>query len=85
VVSLIHQKIPKQDIAKAVHDAIARRIASVARIVGLEKDVVLIGGLARNFGFVNALKKEVNMDIIVPDDPDFVGALGAAETAVAGV
>jgi benzoyl-CoA reductase subunit D len=85
VVSLIHQKIPKQDIAKAVHAAIAGRIVSVARIVGLEKDVVMIGGMARNGGFVDALKKEANMDIIVPDDPDFVGALGAAESAAAGV
>lgn len=85
VVSLIHQKIAKQDIAKAVHDAIAGRIASVARIVGLEKDVVMIGGMARNGGFVDALKKEADMDIIVPDDPDFVGALGAAEAAAAGV
>jgi benzoyl-CoA reductase subunit D len=85
VVSLIHQKIEKQDIAKAVHDAIAGRIASVARIVGLEKDVVMIGGVARNVGFIDALKKEADVDIIVPDDPDFVGALGAAEVAVAGV
>ena len=85
VVSLIHQKISKQDIAKAVHDAIAGRIASVARIVGLEKDVVVIGGVARNIGFVAALKKEADMDIIVPDDPAFVGALGAAESAAAGV
>lgn len=84
VVSLIHQKIPKQDIAKAVHDAIAGRIASVARIVGLEKDVVMIGGVAKNIGFVDAFKKEVSMDIIIPDDPDLVGALGAAETAAAG-
>jgi benzoyl-CoA reductase subunit D len=85
VVSLIHQKIPKEDIAKAVHDAIAGRIASVARIVGLEKDVVMIGGMAKNVGFVDALKKEASMEIIVPDDPDFVGALGAAESAAAGV
>jgi predicted CoA-substrate-specific enzyme activase len=85
VVSLIHQKIEKQDIAKAVHDAIAGRIASFARIVGLEKDVVMIGGMARNGGFVDSLKKEADMDIIVPDDPDYVGALGAAEAAVAGV
>ena len=81
VVSLIHQKIPKQDIAKAVHDAIAGRIASVARIVGFEKDVVMIGGMAKNIGFIDAFKKEVSLDIIIPDDPDFVGALGAAESA----
>jgi benzoyl-CoA reductase subunit D len=85
VVSLIHQKIPKQDIAKAIHDAVAARIASVARIVGLERDVVMIGGMARNVGFVDAFKKEASIEIIVPDDPDFVGALGAAEWATAGV
>ena len=85
VVSLIHQNVEKQDIAKAVHDAIAGRIASVARIVGLEKDVVVIGGMARNAGFIHSLKKEIGMDIIVPDDPDFIGAQGAAEAAAAGV
>jgi predicted CoA-substrate-specific enzyme activase len=84
VVSLIHQNIEKQDIAKAVHDAIAGRIASVARIVGLEKDIAVIGGMAKNEGFIDSLKKEVGMDIIVPDDPDFVGALGAAEAAAKG-
>jgi benzoyl-CoA reductase subunit D len=81
VVSLIHQKIAKQDIAKAVYDAIAGRIASVARIVGLEKDIVMIGGMAKNIGFVDAFKREVSMDIIIPHDPDFVGALGAAGSA----
>jgi len=85
VVSLIHQNIEKQDIAKAVHDAIAGRIASVARIVGLEKDIVIIGGMAKNDGFIDSLRKEMAMDIIVPNDPDFVGALGAAEAAAKGV
>jgi benzoyl-CoA reductase subunit D len=85
VVSLIHQNIEKQDIAKAVHDAIAGRIASVARIVGLEKDIVTIGGVAKNEGFIDSLKQEIAMDIIVPDDPDFISALGAAETAAKGL
>ena len=85
VVSLIHAKTEKHDIARAVHDAIAGRIASVARIVGLEKDVVVIGGMAKNDGFVDSLKRELGMDPKVPDDPDFVGALGAAQAAAAGV
>jgi predicted CoA-substrate-specific enzyme activase len=85
VVSLIHQNVEKQDIAKAVHDAIAGRVASVARIVGLEKDIVVVGGMAKNEGFIDSLKKEIGMDIIVPNDPDFVGALGAAEAAAKGV
>jgi benzoyl-CoA reductase subunit D len=81
VISLIHQRIAKQDIARAVHDAIAVRIASLVRIVGFEKDVVMIGGLAKNVGFVDSLKKKTEVDIVVPDEPDFVGALGAAEAA----
>jgi benzoyl-CoA reductase subunit D len=81
VISLIHQKVAKKDIARAVHDAIAGRIASLARIVGFEKNVVIIGGMAKNVGFVDSLKKKTEMDIVVPDDPDFGGALGAAEAA----
>jgi len=85
VVSLIHQKTPKPDIARAVMNAIAGRIASVGRIVGLEKDVVMVGGMARNAGFVDSLKKNIQMNVLVPEDPDYMGALGAAEAAAAGI
>lgn len=81
VVSLIHAKVPKHDIARAVHDAIADRIISMTRRVGVEKDVVLVGGMARNVGFVDAMKRGLGMDVIVPEDPEFVGALGAALAA----
>jgi benzoyl-CoA reductase subunit D len=85
VVSLIHQKTPKPDIARAVMNAVAGRIASVSRIVGLEMDIVMVGGMAKNDGFVNALKKNIKMDVIVPEDPDYMGALGAAEAAAEGI
>lgn len=85
VVSLIHQKTPKPDIARAVMNAIAGRVGSVARIIGLEKDVVVVGGMAKNAGFVDSLKKTLEMNVLVPEDPDYVGALGAAEAAIAGV
>ncbi len=85
VVSLILHKTPKPDIARAVMNAIAGRIASVARIVGLEEDVVMVGGMAKNAGFIDSLKKNIGMDVRVPEDPDYIGALGAAEVALAGV
>lgn len=84
VVSLIHQKTPKPDIARALMNAIAGRVASVARIVGLDKDVVMVGGMAKNAGFVDSLKKNMEMDVLIPEDPDYIGALGAAESALAG-
>lgn len=78
VVSLVHAKTPKADIVRAVHDAIASRIISMVRRVGVEKEVVLIGGMAKNIGFVDSLKRGLEMDLVVPEEPEFVGALGAA-------
>lgn len=78
VVSLIHSKVSKQDIAKAIHDAMAGRIASMVLRLGVEKDVALIGGVARNPGFLPPLRKELNTEILVPEYPEYVGALGAA-------
>jgi len=81
VVSLVHAKTPKHDIAKAVHDAIASRIVSMVRRVGINNDVALIGGVSYNPGFVDALKRGLETEVIVPDDAEFVGALGAAVVA----
>jgi benzoyl-CoA reductase subunit D len=39
VVSLIHSKIEKADIAHAVHDAIASRVSSMVRRIPIENDV----------------------------------------------
>ncbi len=78
VVSLLHAKTPKADIAKAVHNAIANRISSMTRKIGIEKEVVLIGGVAKNSGFIESLKKDLGLEILIPDEPEFVGALGAA-------
>ena len=78
VVTLIHSKVSKEDISKAIHDAMAGRIASMVLRVGVEKDVALIGGVARNPGFLPPLEKELNTKILVPENPEYVGALGAA-------
>jgi benzoyl-CoA reductase subunit D len=81
VVSLIHAKTPKADISRAIHDAVASRIVSMVRKVGVEKDVVLIGGVARNVGFIDAMNRSLGFDVIVADDPEYIGALGAALVA----
>jgi len=78
VVSLLHSKTEKKDIAKAVNDAVASRITSMARKVGFEKDIILIGGMAKNTGFVAALTKALETDVIIPEDPEYILAYGAA-------
>lgn len=82
VVSLIHSGAAKNDIARAVHDAIASRIASMVRRVKLEGDVVLLGGLSYNQGFVKSLKENLGIsELKIPQGPEFADALGAAVIA----
>lgn len=81
VVSLVHEETARPDICRAVHDAMAQRIASMARRVRVEKDVAVIGGVALNKGMIESLKRELNIDFVIVEDPEYVGALGAAVLA----
>lgn len=81
VVSLVHRKTSKPDMARAIHDAIADRITSMVRRVGAEEKIALIGGVARNVGFVKSLEEDLETTVLIPDDPEFIGALGAAIVA----
>jgi predicted CoA-substrate-specific enzyme activase len=83
VVSLIHSKIEKADIAHAVHDAIASRVSSMVRRLSIQNDVALIGGVANNAAIADVMKKHLGTDIIVPENAQYVGALGAALSAAA--
>lgn len=79
VVGLIHSNIAKPDISKAIHDSIAGRIASIVRRVGIQEDVVLIGGLARNPGFLASLTRQLKVGKVrSPEAPEFGAAVGAA-------
>lgn len=81
VVSLINSKVPKQDIARAVNDSLAERVAAMVKRIGVEKDVICIGGLAYNVGFIKGLERSFGVDVLVPEHPEFVSALGAALAA----
>ena len=83
VVSLIHSKTSKPDIARAVHEGIATRVVSMVRRSGIEDAVTVIGGVAYNQGFIDRLKARLGRDVLIPDDPQIVGAAGAAKLVAA--
>ena len=78
VVSLIHAETPKSDIAHAINDAIAVRVRAMVQRVRVEPDVALVGGMAQNAGFLSCLQKHLGTTVWVPEQPQMVGALGAA-------
>jgi benzoyl-CoA reductase subunit D len=82
IVGLIHAQTAKKDISRAIHDAMAGRIVSMIRRIGVNPDIVMIGGVAYNPGFVEALKRELDVkDVYVPEKPEFSAAVGAALVA----
>lgn len=78
VVSLIHSGVNKVDIAQAIHNAIATRTVSMVRRIGIEKDVVFIGGVAKNVGVAALLEKHLGIETLIPENPQIAGAIGAA-------
>jgi benzoyl-CoA reductase subunit D len=82
VVGLIHAQTDRADISRAIHDAIAGRVASLIRRMGVNPDVVLIGGVGRNRGFAASIQRELQVDkLYIPDEPEFGAAVGAAVVA----
>lgn len=82
VVGLIHAKTPKKDISKAIHDAMGSRIVSLIRRIGVNPDIVMLGGAGYNPGLVEAVKRELDVhEIHIPENPEFGSAVGAAVVA----
>ncbi|WP_256621509.1 acyl-CoA dehydratase activase [Methanolobus chelungpuianus] len=78
VISLRAKGYSKEDIAAGLVESIARRVAVMARQVGLKRNVAFVGGVAKNAGIKAALEKELGISLNVPPEPQVTGALGAA-------
>ena len=78
VVSLIHKQEPKSEIARAVYDAMADRVSAMVHRIGVNPEVVLVGGVAKDIGFVTSLKRKLGVNVVIPEFSEYAGALGAA-------
>ncbi len=78
VVSLIAADQPKEVIIRGLHDSIADRILGLVNRVGIEEEVTLTGGVAKNQGVARALEERLGIKLFIPPEPQITGALGAA-------
>jgi len=78
MVSLRARGEKREDIVAGIHKAAASRIVSMGRRVGFRKDIMLSGGVSKNRGIKKFLEDSIELEIIVPEEPQIVGALGAA-------
>ena len=78
IISLIHNGAKPEDILRAIFKGLSGRIYSQLLEVGINKDVVAVGGIARIQALIAALEEMAGCRIQIPENPDIIGALGAA-------
>jgi predicted CoA-substrate-specific enzyme activase len=83
MVSLRAEGKTRENLLAGIHNAMAHRVAIMGRSVGFEKEVVFTGGVAKNGGMKKALEDEIGIQILIPKEPQIMGALGAAILAKA--
>ena len=81
-ISRLSQEAAKEDLLAGIHRALAAQINGLAERMGVEQDVAMVGGGARDVGLVHALKEIRGHDILVPPSPHMTAALGAAIIAM---
>jgi len=72
------QGVEKSDILAGLNEAISQRSLNLLKRVSIQKEFSITGGIAKNKGMVAKLTEKVGMPPLLCEDPQIVGALGAA-------
>lgn len=74
----LREGVSKAELAGGIYRSLAKVASQLIRRVSLIPDIALTGGVAKDVGAVNAIKNELQLEPVVPPDPQIIGALGAA-------
>jgi activator of 2-hydroxyglutaryl-CoA dehydratase len=61
-----------------LHASVIRRAAGMINRVSSEGEIVFTGGVAKNPCMARFLAERLGRGVLIPDKPQFIGALGAA-------
>ncbi len=78
VTSLIAKGTNPREIALGLHSSVIRRAAGMINRVSSAGDIVFTGGVAKNPCMTSLLAKRLGRRVFIPDDPQCIGAFGAA-------
>jgi predicted CoA-substrate-specific enzyme activase len=78
VISKLADEVPRMDIVKGIHLSIAERIKSLLQRVQHTAAYAITGGGGKNIGIVRALEECLGVNLVTYQNPQIIGALGAA-------
>ena len=78
VTSLVARGENRREIALGLHRSVVRRAVGMLRRVSVKEPIIFAGGVARNPCMGRLLEEDLKNNILVPENPQMVGALGAA-------
>ncbi len=78
ILSMVAAETPHEDIIAGLHQALANRVATLARRLTIEPEVIFTGGTALNVGMRYALQQALGLPVITARQPFYAAAFGAA-------
>jgi predicted CoA-substrate-specific enzyme activase len=78
VVTLIGRGEDSRSVARGIHQSVVDRVSPMVRRAGTHSTFVFAGGVAYNPCIRELLAQELKVPVTVPDNPQTLGALGAA-------
>ncbi|MBM2825755.1 MAG: CoA enzyme activase [Dehalococcoidales bacterium] len=78
VLALVNEGKTPSDILAAVLDGYTARVWGLLERVGIQPELCMTGGVAKNTGIVKRIETRLGQPVKIASDPQIVGALGAA-------
>lgn len=82
IIGLMAKGNPKSGIIAGLHQSVGKRVAAMAKRLGLQEPIAFTGGVAMNPGVKRALQEELGTAVMVSEACQYTGALGAALLAL---
>jgi predicted CoA-substrate-specific enzyme activase len=77
----LRRGVSKANILAGLHASIADRTYGLLKRVGIASDFVISGGIGKNIGVVKRVEARVGLPAYLSNEPQIIGALGAARFA----
>jgi predicted CoA-substrate-specific enzyme activase len=82
IITQLNEGNSVENVVAGIHVAIASRLISLLKRVGIQEDLTVTGGCAKNDGLIRILQEKAGVRVVhLREDPQIVGALGAAVLA----